>query len=215
MKEYITENLKKDFIELSKAPYSVPILFTLKANENLQFCINYWGLNTIMKHNCYPISLINEMLVQVLDCKYMTCMNIITAFNKLWMHSNSEDLTIFITSLSTFKYKVLSFNLTNGPVSYQQYMNEVLFDFLNHFIQVYFDDILIYSKTHREHVNHVHSVLRRLQETGLQADIQKCKFHVQKTKFLELILTTEGLKMNPEKIKAIKNWPTSNNLKLI
>ena len=155
------------------------------------------------------------MLVQILDCKYMTCVNIITAFNKLWMHSDNEDLITFIISLSAFKYKVLLFNLTSELVFYQQYINEVLFDFLNHFIQVYLDDILIYSKTHREHVDHIHSVLRRLWEAGLQADIQKCKFYIQKTKFLELILTTEELKMNSEKIEAIKNWLISNNLKLI
>ena len=129
------------------------------------------------------------------------------------MHSDSEDLTIFIISLSAFKYKVLPFGLTNGLVFYQQYMNEVLFDFLNCFVQVYLDDILIYSKTCREHVDHVHSVLGRLQEAGLQADIQKCKFHVQKIKFLELILTTEGLEVNSEKIEAIRNWSTPNNLK--
>ena len=143
----------------------------------------------------------------------MTCMNIIAAFNKLQMHPDNEDLTTFITSLSAFKYKVLPFGLTNGLTSYQQYMNEVLFDFLNYFVQVYLDDILIYNKTHREHVDHVHSVLGRLQKAGLQADIQKCKFHIQKTKFLKLILTTEGLEVNPEKIEAIKNWSTLNNLK--
>ena len=115
-----------------------------------------------MKHNCYPIPLINEVLVQILGCKYMTHMNIIAAFNKLQMHPDSEDLTTFITSLSTFKYKVLPFGLTNGSVFYQQYMNEVLFNFLNHFVQVYFDDILIYSKICREHVDHIHSVLGRL-----------------------------------------------------
>ena len=129
------------------------------------------------------------------------------------MHSDSEDLITFITFFSTFKYKVLPFGLINGPAFYQQYMNEVLFNFFNHFVQVYFNDILIYSRTHRKHINHVHSVLRRLQEAGLQADIWKCKFHVQKTKFLKLILTTEKLEVNSEKIEAIKNWPTSNNLK--
>ena len=134
MKKYIAENFKKDFIELSKALYSAPILFALKATGDLQFCVDYWELNTITKHNCYSIPLINEVLAQVLGCKYMTCINIITAFNKLQMHSDSKDLTTFITSLSTFKYNVLPFNLTNGPAFYQQYINEVLFDFLNCFV---------------------------------------------------------------------------------
>ena len=214
MKKYIAENLKKDFIEFSKALYSAQILFTLKVNEDLQFCVDYWRLNAITKHNCYSILLIDEVLAQVLDCKHMTCVNITTAFNKLWMHSDSEDLITFITSFNAFKYKVLPFGLTNRSASYQQYMNKVLFNFLNCFVQVYFDDILIYSKTCRKHINHIHSVLSRLQEAGLQANIQKCKFHVQKTKFLRLILTTEKLKVNLEKIEAIRNWSTLNNLKL-
>ena len=130
------------------------------------------------------------------------------------MHSDSEDLTTFITSFGTFKYKVLPFGLTNGPVFYQQYMNEVLFDFLNCFVQVYLDDILIYSKICREHVDYICSVLGRFQEAGLQADIWKYEFHVQKTKFLKLILTTEGFEVDLEKIKVIRNWPMLNNLKL-
>ena len=89
-------------------------------------------------------------------------MNIIAAFNKLQMHSDNEDFTIFIISLSTFKYKVLPFNLINELMSYQQYMNEVLFNFINYFVQVYFDDILIYSKIHKKYINYVCSVLKRL-----------------------------------------------------
>ena len=150
----------------------------------------------------------------VLNCKYITYVNIIAVFNKLWIHSDSEDLITFITSLDAFKYKILLFGFINGLVSYQQYINEVLFDFLNYFVQIYLDDILIYSKTCREHVDHVHSVLSRLWEADLQADIWKCEFYVQKTKFLELILTTEGFEMDLEKIKAIRNWPMLNNLKL-
>ena len=134
IKKYITENFKKDFIELSKALYSVPILFILKANGDFQFCINYWELNAITKCNCYSILLINEMFIWVLSCKYMICVDIIAAFNKLQMHLNSENLTIFITSFDTFKYKVLPFGLINELMSYQQYINEVLFNFFKCFI---------------------------------------------------------------------------------
>ena len=121
------------------------------------------------------------------------------------MHLNSKNLTTFIIFFDVFKYKILFFSLTNELAFYQQYMNKVLFNFLNHFVQVYLNDILIYSKTCRKHVDHICLILDRLQEAGLQANIQKYKFHVQKTKFLKLILTTEELKMNSEKIKAIKN----------
>ena len=131
------------------------------------------------------------------------------------MYSDSEDLIIFITFFSVFKYKILLFDFINKLMSYQQYMNEVLFNFFNYFIQIYFDDILIYSKIHRKHIDYIHSVLKKFWKAGLQADIQKCEFHIQKTKFLELIFITEKFEINSEKIKAIKNWLTLNNLKLI
>ena len=162
MKEYIAENFKKNFIEFSKAFYFTSILFTLKINKDLWFCINYWEFNIIMKCNCYFILLIDKVLMQILDCKYITHMNIITTFNKLWMYLNNENLTIFITFFSTFKYKILPFSLTNESVFYQQYINKVLFNFLNCFVQIYFDDILIYNKTYRKHVNHIHLILKRL-----------------------------------------------------
>ena len=83
MKKYIAENFKKSFIEFSKVFYSASILFTLKINGNLWFCINYQEFNAITKHNCYLILLINKMLVQILNCKYIIYVNIIAAFNKL------------------------------------------------------------------------------------------------------------------------------------
>ena len=118
------------------------------------------------------------MLVQILSCKYIIHVNIITSFNKLQMHLNSKNLITFIIFFSIFKYKVLFFDLTNKLIFYQQYMNKVLFNFLNCFMQIYFDDILIYSKICREHVDYIHSVLRRFQKAGLQVDIQKYKFHI-------------------------------------
>ena len=155
------------------------------------------------------------MFKWILNCKYMIYVNIIAVFNKFWMYSDSENLIIFIISFDVFKYKVLFFSLINELMFYQQYINEVLFNFLNCFIQVYFDNILIYSKIHRKHINHIHSVLSRLWKVGLQTDIQKYKFHIQKIKFLKLILIIEKFEVNLEKIKTIKNWSILNNLKLI
>lgn len=84
-------------------------------------------------------------------------------------------------------------------------MNNVLFDFINVFAQAYLDDILIYSKTRSQHVKHVQKVLTRLHQANLQVDIKKCEFHIKKTKFLGLMISTEGLEMDPEKVAAIAN----------
>jgi len=215
VKKYLNENLSKKFITPSQTPYSSPVLFALKANEDLRFCVNYRKLNAISKRNRYPLPLIDEIIDKIVSCKHLTRLDIISAFNKLRMHLDSENYTTFITALEAYKYKVLSFGLTNGPASFQQYMNDVLWDFLNDFCQAYLDDILIYSKTRKKHRDHVKLVLSRLREAELQVDIRKCEFDVEETVFLEVIVSGLGLRMNPSKVTAIVSWITPTNLKEI
>ncbi len=147
VKKYLNENLFKEFITSSKASYFSFILFILKANKDLRFCVDYWKLNAIIKRNRYSLLLIDEMIDKIVDCKHLTQLNIILTFNKLRMHSDSENYTIFIIALKAYKSKMLLFELINDSILFQQYMNDVLWNFLNDFCQVYLDNILIYSKT--------------------------------------------------------------------
>ncbi len=133
VKKYLNENFFKEFITSSKASYFSLVLFILKANKDLQFCINYQKLNVIIKRNCYSLSLINEVIDKIVNCKHLTWLNIISTFNKLRMHFNNENYTIFIIALEAYKSKVLLFKLINDSILFQQYMNDVLWDFLNNF----------------------------------------------------------------------------------
>ncbi len=126
VKKYLNENLFKEFIIFSKASYFSLVLFILKANEDLWFCVDYWKLNAIIKRNRYSLSLIDEMIDKIVDCKHLTQLDIISTFNKLQMHSNSENYTIFIIILEVYKSKMLSFELINDSASFQQYINDVL-----------------------------------------------------------------------------------------
>ncbi len=212
MKNYLIEHLNKSFISFSSAPYASLILFAEKKDGSLRFCVDYRKLNALIKRDRYPLPLIDETLARIQGSKYLTRLNIIAAFNKLRMHSGSEDLTTFITSFGSYKYHVMPFELINGPAFYQHYMNDVLFDYLHQFCQAYLDDIIIYSKTLKKHKKHVRLVLHRLREAGLQMNINKCEFHVQKIFFLKLLLFIEELKMNLRKVQAVVEWPTSTNL---
>ncbi len=215
VKKYLNENLSKKFITLSQTLYFFLVLFILKANEDLWFCVNYWKLNVIFKRNRYSLSLIDEIIDKIVSCKHLTRLNIISAFNKLRMHFNSENHITFITALEAYKYKMLSFELTNELIFFQQYMNDILWDFLNDFCQVYLDDILIYSKTRKKHKNHVKLVLSQLRKVELQMNIWKCKFNVKKTVFLKVIVSEQDLCMSLSKMIIIVNWTTSINLKEI
>ncbi len=212
MKNYLIEHLNKGFISSSSAPYASLILFVEKKDGSLRFCIDYRKLNALTKRDRYSLSLIDETLARIQGSRYLTRLNIIVVFNKLRMHSSSEDLTIFITSFGFYKYHVMPFELTNGPTFYQHYMNDVLFDYLHQFCQIYLDDIIIYSKTLKKHKRHVRLVLHRLREADLQMNINKCEFHVQKIFFLGLLLFIKGLKMNLRKVQAVVEWSTSTNL---
>lgn len=124
-----------------------------------------------------------------------------------------EDLTTFRTRFGSYKYKVMPFGLTNGPATFQRYMNETLMDYLNQFVTAYMDDILIYSATRAEHTEHIRKVLQKLRQAGLQADISKCEFFVQETKFLGLIVGVNGIRMDPAKVSTILEWQTPKSLR--
>ncbi len=215
IKKYLNENLSKKFITFSQTLYFFLILFILKANEDLWFCMNYQKLNVIFKRNKYSLSLINKIIEKIVSCKHLMRLNIISAFNKLQMHFNSKNYIIFIIVLKAYKYKMLLFELINELISFQQYMNDVLWNFLNDFCQVYLDDILIYSKTKKKHKDHVKLVLSWLCKAELQMNIWKCKFNVEETVFLEVIVSELNLHMNLSKVTVIVSWITSINLKEI
>jgi len=196
MKNYLIKHLNKNFISFSLISYASLILFIEKKDDSLRFCIDYRKLNALIKRNRYSLFLIDETLARIQGSKYLTRLNIIVVFNKLRMHSRSEDLTIFIIFFDFYKYHVMSFKLINGSTFYQHYMNDVLFDYLHQFCQIYLDDIIIYSKTLKKHKKHVRLVLHRLREIDLQMNINKCKFHIQETSFLKLLLFIERLKIN-------------------
>jgi len=212
IKKYLIDHLNKEFIFFSFASYVSLILFIKKKDDSLHFCVDYRKFNALIKRDYYSLSLINETLARIQESKYLTWLNIIVTFNKLRMHSDSEDLTMFIIFFDSYKYHVMLFELINESTFYQHYMNDMLFKYLHQFCQIYLDDIIIYSKILKKHKQHVRLILNRLWEADLQIDINKCEFHVQKTIFLELLISIEELKINSRKMQAVIDWSTLNNL---
>jgi len=133
MKNYLIEHLNKNFTSSNSILYASLILFIEKKDDSLRFCVNYRKLNALIKRNHYFLLLIDETFAHIQDSKYLTRLNIIVVFNKLCMHSKSEDLTIFIIFFDFYKYHVMFFELINDSTFYQHYMNNVLFDYLHQF----------------------------------------------------------------------------------
>lgn len=213
LRKELEENLGKGFIRASTSPAASPVLFVRKPGGGLRFCIDYRALNAITVKNRYPIPLIRETLDRLCRAKFYTKLDITAAFNRLRIAAGDEWKTAFRTRYGLFEYLVMPFGLTNGPASFQHYINDSLREYLDVFCTAYLDDILIYSDTLEEHKKHVRQVLERLRKYGLQADIAKCEFHVQEVKYLGLIVGTRGIRMDPEKISAVADWPQPKNVK--
>jgi hypothetical protein len=147
----LTDNLAKGFIEPSQAPFAAPVLFVKKPNGSLRFCIDFRTLNTLTHKDRYLLLLIDETLARISNTKVFTKLDIRQAFHRIRMDPASEEYTIFRTRYGAYKCKVMPFGLTNKPATYQRYMNDVLFDYLDIFCTAYLDDILIYSDNELEY----------------------------------------------------------------
>ncbi len=134
----------------------------------------------------------------------MTKIDIRHAFNRIRMYSKEdEDLTTFKTKYETYKYLIMFFELINESSTFQNFMNDILMNYLDEFVIAYLNDIIVYSNSKKEHIRHVRKILQRLREVEIQADVDKCEFHITETKFLEMIVERDEIKINSEKIKAI------------
>jgi len=213
IRKYLDEHLNKGFIRPSTSSAAAPVLLARKPGGGIRICVDYRGLNNVTVKNRYPIPLIRETLDMLSRAKYYTKLDITAAFNRLRIAPGDEWKTAFITRFGLYECLVANFGMTGAPSSFQHYINHTLFDILDKFVTAYLDDILIFSKTRAEHRRHVREVIQRLIKAGLTIDIRKCEFGVQETKYLGLIISTSGIKMDPEKVSAITSWKPPETLK--
>jgi hypothetical protein len=215
VRKWLDDNLSKGFIRESRARCAAPLLLAAKPGGGVRICQDYRGLNSVTIKNRYPLPLIRETLDAVSKAKVFTKLDVIAAFNKLRIAEGHEWKTAFITRFGLFESLVMPFGLCNAPASFQHYINHTLFDLLDVICTAYLDDVLVFSASKAEHRKNVREVVKRLQDAGLQIDLEKCEFETTRTKYLGLIVTTDGIQMDPEKVKTIQDWlppPTLRDL---
>jgi Reverse transcriptase (RNA-dependent DNA polymerase)/RNase H-like domain found in reverse transcriptase/Integrase zinc binding domain/Chromo (CHRromatin Organisation MOdifier) domain/Integrase core domain len=212
LRKYIDEHLIKGSLRPSNSPCGAPVLFVKKPDGSLRLCVDYRGLNKLTIKNRYPLPLIGELLDRLSKAKYFTKFDVRDGFNRLRIAPGEEWKTAFRCRYGLFEYTVMPFGLCNAPGTFQHYMNDTFHDFLDEFLIVYLDDLLIYSKTLKEHKQHVRKVLERLRDAGLYLKPSKCVFHVEEVTFLGFVIGPDGVKMDPAKVEAITSWPTPRSV---
>ena len=195
LKLYIDENLQKGFIRPSKSSCAAPVFFVPKKSGELRPVVDYRGLNRCTKKNRYPLPLIPNMLELLRSAVVFTKIDLRGAYNLVRIREGDEWKTAFRTRYGLFESLVMTFGLQNAPATFQHFVNDIFRDFLDIFVIVYLDDILIFSTSVVDHINHVRSVLARLREHRLYAKLEKCSFHVSSVEFVGFIVSTNGVAM--------------------
>ena len=187
--------------------------FVSKKDGSLRPCIDYRGLNSITIRNTYPLPLIDAAFVPLQGASIFTTLDLRNAYHLVRIREGDEWKTAFNTPSGHYEYLVMPFGLCNAPAVFQALVNDALRDMLGRFVFVYLDDILIYSRSLKEHQEHVRTVLQRLLENKLFVKTEKCSFHASSTSFLGFIISQGELRMDPAKVSAVADWPTPTNRK--
>jgi len=212
LKEWLEENLSKGFIRASSSPVASPILFVKKTDGSLRLCVDYCGLNAGTINNRYPLLLLQETLMRLSKTKYFTTLDIRGAYNLVRMAEGEEWKTAFQMRYGLFESLVMPFRLTNAPSDFKALINDVLRAYLDDFCTAFLNDIFIYSNTLKEHKKQVYKVLKALSDAGLHLKPEKCHFHKQEVKYLGFIITTNGIRMDPEKVSCVLGWETARTV---
>uniref|UniRef100_A0A8C5C6Y7 Gypsy retrotransposon integrase-like protein 1 n=1 Tax=Gadus morhua TaxID=8049 RepID=A0A8C5C6Y7_GADMO len=213
MDEYINNPLAAGIIRPSSSPAGAGFFFVDKKDKSLRPCIDYRGLNDVTIKDRYPLPLISSAFELLQGSSVFTKLDLRNAYHLVRIREGDEWKTAFNTPRGHYEYLVMPFGLTNAPAIFQALVNDVLRDFLNVFVFVYIDDILIFSKSEQEHVQHVRSVLQRLLENQLFVKVEKSEFHATEVSFLGYIISVGRIHMDPAKVKAVADWPVHTSRK--
>lgn len=204
--------LDRDLIQPSHSPWGAPVLFTKKKDDSLRMCVDYRALNSVTVKNGYPLPKIQECLDQLGNAIYFTKLDLLSGYWQIRIADEDIPKTTFNTRGGKYEFKVLEFGLTNGLATFQTLMNDILQPFLDKFVVVYLDDILIYSRTREEHLQHIKKVLQKLVENNLIAKQSKCSFLQREIEFCGHIIGNGVVKIDPKKLAMIRDWPTPKML---
>ncbi|KAG8485940.1 hypothetical protein CXB51_019280 [Gossypium anomalum] len=206
LKAQLQELTDKGFVRPSSSPWGAPVLFVKKKDGSMRLCIDYRQLNKVTVKNKYPLPRIDDLFDQLKGATVFSKIDLRSGYYQLRVKESDVPKTAFRTRYGHYEFLVMPFGLTNAPAIFMDLMNRIFRPYLDKFVVVFIDDILIYSHDETEHAEHLRTVLQILRDNQLYAKFSKSEFWLREVGFLGHIVSGEGIKVDPSKISAIVDW---------
>jgi hypothetical protein len=201
----IKEMPQDSIIRPCHSPYSSQAILVRKKDGSWRMCIDYRDLNSQTIKNMFPIPVIEDLLDELHGATIFSKLDLKTGYHQIRMNEYDNHKTTFTTYFGHFEYIVMPFGTTNAPATFQALMNKIFASCLRKFVLVFFDDILVFSKTKAEHALHWKEVLHILRDNQLTTKMSKCDFAVSQVEYLGHIISSTGVATNPAKIKDMQS----------
>ncbi|GJQ93763.1 putative nucleotidyltransferase, ribonuclease H [Tanacetum coccineum] len=202
----LQELLSKGLIRPSSSPWGAPVLFVKKKDGSMRMCINYQELNKLTIKNRYPLPRIDDLFDQLQGATYFSKIDLRSGYHQMKVREEDVPKTAFQTRFGHYEFLVMPFGLTNASTVFMDLMNRVCRPYLDKFMIVFIDDILIYSRSKAKHEQHLNTILSLLKDEKMYAKFSKCKFWLREVQFLGHVVNAKGIHVDPAKIEAIKKW---------
>ena len=204
--------LEKDLIAPSKSAWSAPITLVKKKDSTYRFCVDYRKLNEVTRKHCFPLPRTDDSLDALGGNKYFSVMDLSSGYWQVGVHVDDQGKTAFATADWLFNFKVMPYVLCNSEATFQRLMELILAGLHWSTCLLYVDGIICFSKTVRQQIDRLDEILTRIRDAGLKLSPGKCKFFQHKISFLGNIVSEQGIATDPEKIRAVREWPKSKNV---
>ncbi|KAL0345764.1 UNVERIFIED_CONTAM: Transposon Tf2-12 polyprotein [Sesamum radiatum] len=211
LKKQLEELLEKGFIQPSTSPWGARVLFVKKKDGSMRLCVDYRQFNRVTVKNKYPLPRIDDLLDQLKGATTFSKIDLRSRYWQLRIAEKDIPKTAFRTRYGHYEFLVMPFGLTNAPAAFMALMNRTFQEYLDRFVIIFIDDILVYSKNREEHEQHLRIVLQILKEKELYAKLSKCEFWVNQVVFLGHVISGDGVMPDPSKVKAIMEWRVPKN----
>lgn len=209
----VKELLQNGMIQPSSSPFASPVILARKKTGDWRLRVDYRRLNALTVKNKYPLPVIDELLDELQGAMWFTSLDLSSGYHQIQMEPLDIPKTAFQTHNGHYEYRVMPYGVTGGPATFQLTMNSILAPLLRKCVVVFIDDILVYSTNWRDHLEHIRVVFNILDKHQFKVNLSKCSFAQTSLHYLGHIISQEGVATDPEKISAVKSWPTPRSVK--